>query len=230
MEKPPVERDVHPEVENCSNCGSELEGPYCSACGQENRPAAAPLCQSFSTVIDDLFSLDGRVLLTLRFLISRPGHLTSEYLAGRMVRYTHPLRLFLVTGVAAFAAAELVPSFGTGILFIFAAALASGAGEWAPWVVLAASLPFLSLLHRVAFPHRQFFAEHLVFVLHLQSFAFLALILESLTLSVFPPVNALGHFLASVFLAVVVGYWVLSLRDCCFYGEKEVKRKGDSCT
>ncbi len=46
-----------------------------------------------------LFNLDNRIFSTLRAIVI-PGKLTTEYFEGKHIRYYHPLRLFLFTGLA----------------------------------------------------------------------------------------------------------------------------------
>ena len=46
---------------------------------------------------DNAFCWDNKLLRTLGPLLRRPGWLTQEFMAGRRVRYVHPLRLFLFT-------------------------------------------------------------------------------------------------------------------------------------
>ncbi|MBW3629148.1 MAG: DUF3667 domain-containing protein [Gemmatimonadetes bacterium] len=50
--------------------------------------------------IQDQLSLGAELPVTLAALLFRPGHLTREYLAGRIVRYAPPLRLYLVASLA----------------------------------------------------------------------------------------------------------------------------------
>ena len=78
----------------CLNCGASIASRFCGECGQENEPAAP----SFSALIADLWQeflqLDGKVLRTLWFLLSRPGFLSAEYVSGRRIRYVSPFRLY----------------------------------------------------------------------------------------------------------------------------------------
>ena len=71
----------------CANCGEPLQGPFCSACGQENRNLARlSLGQISHDWLGDAFTFDSRLLRTLVPLVRKPGFLTGEYLAGRRVR------------------------------------------------------------------------------------------------------------------------------------------------
>lgn len=79
----------------CLNCGSELSGEYCSACGQRDLPSRRALGAILREFLSETFELDGRVVRTVVPFFFRPGQLTREYLAGRRVSYTSPFRLFL---------------------------------------------------------------------------------------------------------------------------------------
>jgi hypothetical protein len=92
----------------CRNCSQPLtEGPYCPHCGQKDE-GLPTLRQLFGQVLDDVFSLDSKVVRTYRTLLFRPGRITSEYLAGRRARYVRPLRLYLLNSLAYFLAAAAV--------------------------------------------------------------------------------------------------------------------------
>lgn len=83
----------------CLNCGAPLAGAYCTACGQRAIDLAAPTWHIVREVLTDATDLDGRVLRTVRALVS-PGRLTAEFLRGRRAPYIGPLKLFLLAGTA----------------------------------------------------------------------------------------------------------------------------------
>lgn len=87
----------------CLNCDAPLGGRYCAQCGQEDRPAAQPLGRWLRDLLQDVFSLDSRLLRTLRLLVFAPGEATARYVAGRRRPQTPPLRLYI--GVSAVAIA-----------------------------------------------------------------------------------------------------------------------------
>ncbi|MEO8036852.1 MAG: DUF3667 domain-containing protein, partial [Acidobacteriota bacterium] len=58
---------------------------------------------------------DGKIIRTLRYLFTRPGFLTREFLEGRRVRYITPLRLYLLM-VALFSV--LLAFLGSGSAFV----------------------------------------------------------------------------------------------------------------
>jgi hypothetical protein len=91
----------------CANCGVELKGPYCHACGQPTRHVLKHLPALAEDVLDLAFNLDGRIMHTLPALYLRPGLLACEYFAGRRARYIPPFRLMFLLSVLAFLLIQL---------------------------------------------------------------------------------------------------------------------------
>ncbi|MEM9055955.1 MAG: DUF4286 family protein [Pseudomonadota bacterium] len=86
----------------CRNCLQPLTGQYCAECGQRDKNRMISLFELFRDFIGDLFELDSRLWRSLVPLLFRPGKLTLEYLSGRRVRYTPPLRMYLVLSLLFF--------------------------------------------------------------------------------------------------------------------------------
>src|SRR5207249_5874501 len=95
-------RRARTPLTHCENCGAPLAGRYCPQCGQ----AAIDYRRSFRYVIvdvlDSFLNWDSKFFATIGWLIARPWHLTNEFLAGRRVRYLHPLRLYLLASILFF--------------------------------------------------------------------------------------------------------------------------------
>lgn len=51
---------------------------------------------------NELLDIDGRLWLTLRTLLSKPGQVTHEFNQGKRVKYTPPLRLYLAISILFF--------------------------------------------------------------------------------------------------------------------------------
>jgi hypothetical protein len=89
-------KDTGPLLTHCENCGAELQGHWCAQCGQ----AAVEYRRSFRYVVADLLNeflnWDSKFFTTIALLILQPWRLTSEFLAGKRVRYVNPLRLYLL--------------------------------------------------------------------------------------------------------------------------------------
>lgn len=95
---------------NCLNCGTELRGRFCSACGQRAVAAYPTVRQMVGDAWEELSGYDGRFARTFRLLLGRPGGLTVETLQGRRARYISPVRLYLVASLAYFVVAAAVPN------------------------------------------------------------------------------------------------------------------------
>jgi hypothetical protein len=108
---------------DCLNCGAELRGPFCGACGQRAIPAYPSVREVVGETWEELSGYDGRFARTLRLLLGRPGALTLEVLEGRRVRYISPVRLYLVASVLYFLCAVAVPN-----LRLTAPAIVPGSG------------------------------------------------------------------------------------------------------
>ena len=93
----------------CLNCGAALGGDFCSRCGQEASDLHRTVRQLVADVVGDVFSLDTRLLRTLRPLLLQPGELTRDYLAGRRVRQVPPLKIYLIAALVFFGLVALLP-------------------------------------------------------------------------------------------------------------------------
>ena len=95
-------KNAGPPLKHCENCGAELQGHWCSHCGQ----AAIEYRRSFRYVVADLLNeflnWDSKFFTTIALLILKPWRLTNEFLAGKRVRYVNPLRLYLLASILFF--------------------------------------------------------------------------------------------------------------------------------
>ena len=92
---------------NCSNCGRSLQGPYCAACGQKAAPLNPTVREFLHDLSHELLHFDGKIIQSVRLLLTRPGFLTREQFEGHRVRYVSPIRLYLVFSVLYFAVAAI---------------------------------------------------------------------------------------------------------------------------
>lgn len=100
----------------CLNCGERLLGKYCWRCGQEAVDLHRPFRELLSGLIEDVFSLDARLLRTLGPLFFRPGLLTREYLDGRRARYVRPLKIYLIAALVFFGVLALLPKENVSVV------------------------------------------------------------------------------------------------------------------
>lgn len=86
----------------CLNCGDTTVGLFCPMCGQRKVDVRVSLRRMLMEVMEDQLSVNSTLPRTLIALIFRPGHLTREYVQGRIVRYIPPFRLYLVSSLLFF--------------------------------------------------------------------------------------------------------------------------------
>jgi hypothetical protein len=94
-------RDSRTSV-SCRNCGSLLQGPFCSDCGQEARDLDLTLREMLGELLGNLMSFDSRVWRTAVPLLFLPGDLTARFLAGQRVRFVPPVRLYVFVSLVYF--------------------------------------------------------------------------------------------------------------------------------
>ncbi len=97
---------------DCLNCGTNFSGHFCPNCGQAVKEYDKPFGFIFYNFLGDFFAFDTRFFKTLFGLIARPGFLTKEYFAGRRVRYTPPLRIFVFVSFILFLLLQIVTNRG----------------------------------------------------------------------------------------------------------------------
>ena len=117
--RPPANGDGHTHERACLNCGAELVGDYCHACGQKahvHRTIAA----WWHDLVHGVLHLDGKIWRTLPMLAWRPGELTHRYVHGQRANFVSPLALFLFSvflmfAVFSAAGAKLIDPSGVSV-------------------------------------------------------------------------------------------------------------------
>ena len=84
----------HTHETRCLNCGAELAGPYCYACGQHAH-VHRTLTAFFHDLAHGVFHFEGKLWNTIPMLVWRPGELTRRYIDGQRARFVSPIALFL---------------------------------------------------------------------------------------------------------------------------------------
>ena len=85
------------EATICKNCGIAFAGNYCSNCGEKNYQAHD---KSFHHILHEavhfITHFDGAFFKTIRLVFTRPGLVSSEYVAGIRKKYFKPVSLYLL--------------------------------------------------------------------------------------------------------------------------------------
>ncbi len=81
----------------CLNCNALIDGKYCSICGQENIEPQETIWHLITHTFNDITHFDGKFFSSIKYIITKPGFLSSEYIAGRRKSYLDPIRFYLFT-------------------------------------------------------------------------------------------------------------------------------------
>ena len=95
----------------CLNCQQPLGAPrpkFCPACGQETNVRPPRLGEFLQQFGGAYFATEGALWRTLKLLLTWPGELTRQYLAGRRKHYVLPLRLYLTISVVVLLVMRLI--------------------------------------------------------------------------------------------------------------------------
>ena len=107
-------RKLSGPLTHCENCGAQLTGRYCAQCGQPAIDYRRSFRHVIVDVLDSFLNWDSKFFATIGLLIVKPWRLTNEFLAGKRIRYVHPLRLYLLASILFFFAvnygAKSIPS------------------------------------------------------------------------------------------------------------------------
>jgi hypothetical protein len=102
--------DGHTHEKSCLNCGTELAGDYCHACGQRAH-VHRTLHAFWHDLLHGVLHFEGKIWHTLPLLAWRPGELTRRYIDGERAKFVSPMALFLFSVFLMFA----VASFSGGL-------------------------------------------------------------------------------------------------------------------
>ena len=139
------------ETNVCQNCGSVGVQQFCPACGQGLIREDRSLLSWLRGALDELLSLDGRMVRTLRTLFASPGTLTLAWVAGERARFTPPIKLYLVSSVLFFGVLSVLGTSPMRLLELLGeieglrqeehirAIAAADPGEWPPDLLRAAA-------------------------------------------------------------------------------------------
>lgn len=88
---------------SCTNCCSRQVAVFCADCG-ERQPSRHDFSVRglARDVFHEATSIDGRLLRSLGALLTKPGVLTREWFEGRRERYVKPFSLFILLNVVFF--------------------------------------------------------------------------------------------------------------------------------
>src|SRR4051812_20095906 len=86
----------------CVGCGAAVSGRYCAGCGEQTARHDYSMKHLGTEVLETTLHLDGRVFTSFRSLLTRPGQLTTDFLAGKRKTQLGPVQMFVVCNVLYF--------------------------------------------------------------------------------------------------------------------------------
>lgn len=93
----------------CLNCGTDLYDRFCHKCGQENVEPRQSFWQLTVHFFEDLTHFDGKFFTTVKYMFTKPGFLTSEYVNGKRAAYVNPIRMYLFVSAMFFIISGMLP-------------------------------------------------------------------------------------------------------------------------
>jgi hypothetical protein len=232
-----MKKKYRPETD-CLNCGAEITGKFCPECDQENVDSHENFFHLVGHYTADFFHFESKIPRSVIPLLTEPGFLTKEYWQGRRIRYIHPLRLFLFVSVLFVASAAfyhqhfrkserqvvIIAGKQTAEKEIYAERVKKVAQEL-QGLVLAGSdrlfkdlkyisffmLPIYAFVFQALYRRqKRFYIDHLVYTLHLQSFAYaviaVAMLIPFLSRHLIPIVQLATVLLLLVYIAQSLRY------------------------
>lgn len=217
----------------CLNCDTRLHGKFCHSCGQKATSASVNVHHFVHEATHEFLHLDGKILRTLKLLVTKPGQLTVEFLEGRRARYISPLRVYLTFSLIFFTLAAILPRGLDGAVKVksgetglqgdteFERRLEAGLSKaerdtdlignavmkHLPKVMFGL-MPVFALITWLFYrKQRRFYIPHLYYSVHFHAFVFLVM-------SVYLLVNRAGVLkpVAAVLILTVIPYHFIALR------------------
>ena len=106
-----METDPDIEPTACANCGAVKRGPFCGACGQNNRNYLRSMSLVVGEFIGETLEINSRLAVTIGALFARPGFLSNEFSRNRRASYLSPFRLYLFASLVFFLVISLSVDF-----------------------------------------------------------------------------------------------------------------------
>tara|TARA_Y100001935_G_scaffold121525_1_gene100546 strand:+ start:9593 stop:10342 length:750 start_codon:yes stop_codon:yes gene_type:complete len=91
----------------CKNCGEDVDGNYCSHCGQSAGVEKITLSTLAHEISTSIFQLDRGFFFTLKELFVRPGASIRDYLNGKRKQHFKPIAYVLTLSTVYFLISKL---------------------------------------------------------------------------------------------------------------------------
>jgi Protein of unknown function (DUF3667) len=167
-----TEVSLLPDSNQCLNCNATLtqDAKFCSNCGQSTTPSGKPFLSFIGQSIHELLEIDGRLALTLKTLLFKPGLASYEISRGKRVKYTPAMRVYLVSSLLFFV-----------VFASFQNIYTADTGQHSSTVEIYSRTMFLLFplyaLFINCFYRKTYYLSNLVFSMHIHSIFYLVLMI-----------------------------------------------------
>lgn len=91
------------ENKKCINCKTDLQGQFCHICGEKQvTPKDFTLVKIAEQTVDIFTHLDSKLIKSAKFLLFKPGHLSTAYIEGLRKPFMKPFQIFILANILFF--------------------------------------------------------------------------------------------------------------------------------
>jgi len=190
----------------CTNCSHPLQeqSNYCSQCGQSIIHYDKPLKPVLIDMLHESLDIDGRLLLSLKTLLFKPGLLTLEYNNGMRKKYTPPLRMYLAISIIFF---FLISILETNYQEITDNMFSHS--EYYPRLMFVL-LPVFALILQLMF-RGTFYLSNLIFAIHIHCVSYLVFLI-TLPLEMYEFIHPVFILIQIILFVYLLFYTALALK------------------
>lgn len=93
---------------NCKNCDEEVQGKFCSNCGQSTTVDRINYANFLKDVSEGVFQINKGFFYTLKALFTRPGKSIQDYLQGKRKQHFKPVAYALLLSTVYFLLSQII--------------------------------------------------------------------------------------------------------------------------
>ncbi len=172
-------------LRTCPQCGSDLAGPFCSQCGQDNTHQRLHTKDVLKDVAGHFLTFDSKVFRTVSGLMRNPGRISLEYVQGKRQSYLSPFKFYVTVSALFFLITRLLQvKYRIDISLAPSSRLAQAANEMSQFLtsqldyVVVVTLPLMAIVFRLVFRKSKYnFAETFVFLLYVTGVGYILQVL-----------------------------------------------------
>jgi len=191
---------------SCSNCNHQIpnNANYCPSCGQRNISYQKPIKPVLTDMFHETLDIDGRMFLSFKTLLTKPGLLSLEYNSGKRTKYTPPLRMYLVISILFF----LILSTIEKNIISTSDVVSSNTDSYSK--IMFALLPVFALFLQMLFRHT-YYLSNLIIAIHLHCITYLVFMI-SLPMEAYEKHHPILLVLQLPFFIYLVSYFLITLK------------------